>query len=307
MKLNLKQLEAFVWVADLGSFRKAASRLNTTQPNISSRISLLETSLNVTLMHRDAGSVRLTSRGRELLEHARRVLGAAGALIDAADRSALYDGTLRLGVTEMVAHTWLRDFLRAMKERLPNINIELTVDLSANIEQDLYQRDIDLALQNGPFRHTTTGNVDLGSYPLVWLCAPSIGLHTPKQVSLAEMAAHPILVHARNSRLFDEVTAHFAAQRGLAVRLVPSSNLAACLHMTVEGMGIATVPAVMATRELASGELAVIRYGWTPQALHFVARYDDRKSPAYVAMAAEIASGIAAAHPKRDTAHEPAE
>ena len=307
MKLNLKQLEAFVRVADLGSFRKAASRLNTTQPNISSRISLLETALNVTLMHRDAGSVRLTPKGRELLEHARTVLGAAGALIDAADRSVLFDGTLRLGVTEMVAHTWLRDFLRVMKERLPNINVELTVDLSVNIEQDLSQRDIDLALQNGPFRQATTGNADLGTYPLVWLCAPSIGLHRHEQVSLAEMAAHPILVHARNSRLFEEVTAHFASRRGLAVRLVPSSNLAACLHMTVEGMGIATVPAVMATRELASGELVIINHDWTPQALHFVARYDAQKSPAYVAMAAGIASGIAAAYPKQPAACQSAE
>ena len=61
MKINLKQLEAFVWVADLGSFRKAADRLNTTQPNVSSRIALLEGAMKRKLMERDAGSVRLTS------------------------------------------------------------------------------------------------------------------------------------------------------------------------------------------------------------------------------------------------------
>ena len=74
LNFNLKHLEAFVWVADLGSFRKAADRLNTTQPNISARIAALETALDVSLMHRDAGSVRLTQTGQTLLICARDVL-----------------------------------------------------------------------------------------------------------------------------------------------------------------------------------------------------------------------------------------
>jgi len=72
MRLLLKQLEAFVWAVDLGSFSKAAARLTTAQPNISIRIKSLETALGVTLLERDAGSVRLTARGRELMKHARQ-------------------------------------------------------------------------------------------------------------------------------------------------------------------------------------------------------------------------------------------
>ena len=66
MRFNLKQIEAFVWVADLQSFRRAAERLNTTQPNISARISSLEEALGTALMTRDAGSVRLTGKGQTL-------------------------------------------------------------------------------------------------------------------------------------------------------------------------------------------------------------------------------------------------
>ena len=71
MRPSLKQLEALIWVGDLGSFRKAADRLNTTQPNISARIAGLETLLGVRLMERDAGSVRLTAKGQDVLGHAR--------------------------------------------------------------------------------------------------------------------------------------------------------------------------------------------------------------------------------------------
>lgn len=54
--MNYKRLETFVWVATLGSFRKAAERLHTTQPAISARISGLEEELGVKLFEREGGS-----------------------------------------------------------------------------------------------------------------------------------------------------------------------------------------------------------------------------------------------------------
>jgi len=293
LKFNLKQLEAFVWVADLSSFRKAADRLNTTQPNISSRIASLESLLDVTLMERDAGSVRLTSKGQELLEHARMVLRATDNLIEAANQDALLNGVLRLGVTEMVVHTWLRDFLRELKERYPNITVELTVDLSANLEKELFERSIDLALQSGPFSRQTTGNIHLGVYPLIWICSPGTDLPTDRPLQLEELVRYPILTHARGTQPYEEVAAHFAARRDLPIRLVPSSNLAACIHMTIDGYGSATVPAAMVINELESTELRQIDYAWTPRSLSFHARYDAEKSARFVQRAAEIASEVA--------------
>ena len=294
MKFNLKQLEAFVWVADLGSFRKAASRLNTTQPNISSRISALETVLDVSLMERDAGSVRLTSKGHILLEHARKVLRASDNLIEAANQDALIDGVLKLGVTEMIVHTWLRDYLRVVKERFPNLSVELTVDISTHLETELFDRAIDLALQNGPFSRQTTGSKALGVYPLIWVASPEIGLHVRDKISIEELVQYPVLTHARGTQPYDEVSAHFASRRDLAIRLVPSSNLAACIQMTVDGFGTATVPAAMVVNELESGELVQINYPWTPQSLSFFSRYDADKSAHFVEKAAEIAGEVSA-------------
>ena len=62
MTPTLKQIEAFVQVADLASFRRAAARLNTTQPNISARICALETLLDTRLMDRDAGTANCLGR-----------------------------------------------------------------------------------------------------------------------------------------------------------------------------------------------------------------------------------------------------
>lgn len=292
MNFNLKQLESFVWVADLASFRKAADRLNTTQPNISSRIAALENVLDVSLMQRDAGSVRLTSQGLELLEHARRVLRASDSLIEAANQDALVNGQLRLGVTEMIVHTWARDFLRVLKDRYPNIAVELTVDLSLNLEKELLDRSIDLAFQSGPFSRQTTGHQELGIYPMIWIASPELGLHKRGPVTIEDLVQYPILTHSRGTQPYQEVAAHFASRRDLAPRLVPSSNLAACIHMTIDGFGIATVPAAMVTDELKSGELVRIDYEWTARSLSFSARYDADRAASFVSRAADIASEI---------------
>ena len=292
MKINLKQLEAFVWVSDLGSFRKAADRLNTTQPNISSRISSLESILNLKLMDRDAGSVRLTAKGEQLLEYSRKVIRSTDRFIEAADRAMLIDDVLRLGVTEMIVHTWLRDFLKAFKDQYPNVTVEITVDLSFNLENELMQRSIDLALQSGPFKWKSTGSRKLGVYSLVWIASPKTNFKPDVEITMEDLVRYPILTHARGTQPYEEVEAHFQKRRDLPVRLVPSSNLAACIHMAIDGFGVATVPQSMVKNELESTELFQLNYHWTPRNLKFFARYDAERAAPYVIKASEIAAEI---------------
>ena len=90
-----------------------------------------------------------------------------------------------------------------------------------------------------------------------------------------------------------EVAAHFGARRDLAPRLVPSTNLAACQTMCVDGMGIAVLPAAMVAGDLAAGALAELDYDWTPAPLHFFARYGEERAPRYVAEAAGLAVAVA--------------
>ena len=293
MNLKLAQLEAFVWVADLGSFRRAAERLSTTQPNISTRILALEQLLDVTLMERDAGSVRLTSKGQELLDHARLVLRATETFMEASGQAALYEGVLKLGVTEMVVHTWLRDYLKLLKARFPNILVELTVDLSANLKEELFSRSIDLTFQSGPFERQTTGNESLGTYGWIWVASPELVDLDIKNLRVEQLLKYPILTHARDTRPYEEVAAHFRQQRASRARLVPSSNLAACLHMTIDGMGIAALPEAMVQTNIEAGQLTQIDYSWAPDDLVFLARYDAEGSPAFVSHAAKLASEVA--------------
>lgn len=78
--MNLKQLEAFVQVAEGGSFSRAARELYLTQPTVSAHISSLEKELNVRLFVRNTKEVNLSDDGRELYKYARQMIDLEGQI-----------------------------------------------------------------------------------------------------------------------------------------------------------------------------------------------------------------------------------
>lgn len=290
---TLKQVESFVWVAKLGSFRATAERLNTTQPNISVRISQLEAVLGTRLFYRDSGSVALTPIGHSLMGHAERVLQASEEFSQQSIRSDQQVGILRLGVAELISQTWLRDYMLDLKRVFPNVDVELKVDLTINLRDELVSRSLDLCLLNGPISNFNITNVDLGSVPYVWVAATILPM---KGAGVADLAAHAILTHARNTRHFVELSAHFRDVWERPVRIVPSSNLAACLQMTIDGLGIAPLPRTLVEKGLANGTLTTIPYDWVPSPLAFTASFAHTPANFLLRRSAELASERAAQH-----------
>lgn len=293
MSLTLKQLETLIWVADLRSFKGAAERLNTTQPNISARINAVETLVGEPLLDRSGKALTVTAKGRELVESARDVLHARDAFLVKATDQARTQGRLRLGVTEMVVHTWLRDFTLALKAAYPNVAVELTVDMASELDRLLAAHQLDMAFMNGPFGFQIHG-VQLGQFSMVWVAAPSLEL--PMDATRDDLAGHPILTHARGTWPHRTVADHF---QGTAAQLVPSSNLAVCQQMARDAMGIALLPYAMVHGDVHAGTLVVLDYDPIVPAMCFEARFDPRKAPFFAPYAADLAQSVAQSHHKK--------
>jgi len=290
--MNFKQLETFVWVSTLGSFRKTAKKLHTSQPAISSRIAALEEALGVNLFERHAGSFELTAKGVELLPYAQQLLLMADRFKERANQSAALSGVLRLGVSETIVHTWLSDFLQRVHQLFPNVDIELTVDVTANMRNELVNRSLDLAFLLGPISEFSIQNVNLGSFELAWVCSPRIEL-SQGVVPIAEILSKPIMTYARNTRPFAEVQALTKEENVEMARLFPSTSLAACKRMAIDGLGIGMLPVALIHDEVEQGILRQIESTWLPSSLEFTASYPrEPYSPLakrIAALAAEVA------------------
>lgn len=292
MQITLKQIETFVRLASLRNFRRVAEQMNTTQPNISARISALETVLNLRLFERDAGSVVLTDQGKSVLPLAARALEATEALLQAGD-AASRQSILKLGVAETVAQTWLHRFLREMAVRFPEVVVELSVDLTCNLQRNLMDGSLDIAFLNGPISDLSVTNLPLGTVALPWVAAPRFAAALPDPVEADDLARFPILTHAKNTRPYAEVVDYFKRNSSRLSRPVSSSNLAACLNMTLDGLGIATLPSPLVERFVESGELVALNCDWVPTPMSFTASYVTMPARPIVEAAAELAVAVA--------------
>ncbi|SAK89901.1 LysR family transcriptional regulator [Caballeronia catudaia] len=126
MKVENSELEAFVAVAELGSFQKAADRLHLTQPGLSRRIQKLEQALGVELFHRTTRSVALTGVGRQFLPMARQQISQLGTMLSSIREIAEKRfGKVRLASIPTVVNRVLPDVLRLYAEKYPQVGVQI--------------------------------------------------------------------------------------------------------------------------------------------------------------------------------------
>jgi DNA-binding transcriptional LysR family regulator len=126
MKVENSELEAFVAVAELGSFQKAADKLHLTQPGLSRRIQKLEQALGVELFHRTTRSVALTGVGRQFLPMARQQISQLGTMLSSIREIAEKRfGKVRLASIPTVVNRVLPDVLRRYAQKYPQVGVQI--------------------------------------------------------------------------------------------------------------------------------------------------------------------------------------
>jgi DNA-binding transcriptional LysR family regulator len=290
--LDFKSIETFLWVVKLGSFRGAAQRMNTTQPAISQRIAQLERELGVKLLNRDHRVASPTPSGRQLIVYAEKLLGLRSEMVaEVSDRSAMR-GVLRLGVAETIVHTWLPRLVKSVNEAYPNLSLEIDVDITPNLHAQLLAQEIELAFALGPLSASDIRNRVLCDYPISCLASPSLGLGTGPVVR-QDLAKFPIITFPRKTQPYETVRALFNRPDIPPIRLHASASLATVIHMAVEGLGVAVIPAAIVENELTDGRLQLLKTDLDIAPLTFTASWLASPDIVAVERVAELASQIA--------------
>lgn len=132
MNVTLRQLKAFVLVAEHNSFTKAAELLTLTQSALSGLIKELEQSLDIKLFDRTTRKMHLSDAGVRLLPQARRILNEVAILNEKVDAlKSLHQGHIRLAVSQQLAASAMPQFIAKFCEQYPNIQVAL-VDCSVD-------------------------------------------------------------------------------------------------------------------------------------------------------------------------------
>jgi len=289
---DFRSIETFLWVVKLGSFRGAAQRLNTTQPAISQRIAQLEREMGVKLLNRDHRVASPTPSGRQMMVYAEKLIGLrAQMMAEVGDRSAMR-GVLRLGVAETIVHTWLPKLIKSVNATYPNLSLEIEVDITPNLSARLLAQEIELAFVLGPLSATSVRNRLLCDYPISFVASPALGLGN-EPVSAQEIARFPIITFPRKTQPYESVRSLLNRADLRPIRLHASASLATVIHMAIEGLGIAVIPAAIVENELANGRLQELRTDLKIPPLTFTASWLASPEMVAVERVAELAARIA--------------
>lgn len=145
MALDWSHVQIFLALAEAGSLNRAAPQLGLSQPTLGRQLVALEESLGQVLFERHSRGLSLTEAGHALLPAARRMReGAQELALALAARDQSLAGTVRLTASDIVSTYFLPPVLHALRQRYPEVQIELVV---SNEQEDLQQRSADIALR----------------------------------------------------------------------------------------------------------------------------------------------------------------
>jgi DNA-binding transcriptional LysR family regulator len=291
MQFTIDQLNAFIAVAREQGVRRAAETMRLSQPAVTARIQALESALATRLFERRGGGMSLTRRGAILLRYAEEQMRLLDRIRRDVSEPSEVEVSLRLGVAETIALTWLPIFVTRMRHQFPKIDIEISVDMSVNLSRSLIAQSLDLAILVGLVSEPAVANLPLPNVELGWYAGPGIPISgDPKDMFLSR----PIITFARSTNSFHELKSNLFDRYGTGVAFFSSTSLSACLGMVASGLGIAALPRALARRDVEDGRVVSFDPGWTPSDWQFSAAL-FRDPPNFVAeRAVEVAQWAAA-------------
>ena len=251
--MDLANLNAFIAIAETGSFSLAGERLHLTQPAVSKRIAGLEQQLKVRLFDRLGREIGLTEAGRALLPRAYQILGVLDDTRRAlTNLSGEISGRLTLATSHHIGLHRLPPLLRAFTRSHPEVALDIQfLDSEVAYEEVLHGRAELAVITLAPETREPVRAVMVWDDPLDFVAAPEHPLACIGPVSLADVARHPAVFPGGNTFTHHIVRRLFEAE-GLVPNIGMSTNYLETIKMMVSiGIAWSVLPRTMLDDQVA--------------------------------------------------------
>ncbi|ROH79478.1 LysR family transcriptional regulator [Lonsdalea populi] len=256
MKVTLEEMQAFVVVADSGSFTAAANQLAQTTSGISRALSRLENKLGVTLLHRTTRRLVLSEEGQLFLVHAR---GVIQAVEQAEEQLALSReqpcGRLRINAATTFMQHVIVPLIPEFRRRYPHIVLELNTD---DVFIDLLEQHTDIAIRIGVLRDSTIHARSLGASQVSVLASPDYLRRHGAPCSVEALNEHTLLGFTQSESLNQWPLRHAGGEFFTITPTISASNGEMLRQLALRGEGITRLSDFMTCEDVAAGRLVQI-------------------------------------------------
>lgn len=250
--MDTQHLQAFVAIAENGSFSAAAERLHLTQPAISKRIALLEDQLKTTLFDRIGRQVALTHAGQVLLSKAKLILNEVVAAQRAiADLQGDVQGKLSIATSHHVGLHYLPPYLREFSTQYPQVKLDLHFLDSEQAYHEILQGRFDLAIITLALEQDTRlQSHNLWHDQLHFVAAPTHALAAQPHLQLADLSQHAAIMPDPNTYTTQLINNLFDSQQQTLDIGMVSNHLDTIKMLLSIGLGWGVLPKRIIDSEL---------------------------------------------------------
>lgn len=294
--MNLRFVEAFYWVVTLESVTRAADKLHLTQSAVSARIAALETELGTPLVdRRDRKGFRVTVAGRRFFVYAEQLLALQREVKAELGGGAARPVVLRVGAIESVLHSWLMDGVQRLRGAHPALALELTVETSPVLVDQLARGALDVTLAALPAAGAGVRSRALAPMPMAF--AGHARRHRKRgRWRAAELVQHELITFQRGSQPHLALLDWLQRAGVEPLRLHSLSSISAMAQLVEDGLGIATLPRAVVERLAKRAPLTLLRCeAELPSLPIHLSWRDDPASPAHPALVEQLVVGAPAA------------
>ena len=200
MKIDTLGVQAFIAIAEQGSFRKAGEALHITQTALTRRLQNLEESLGVRLVERTTRSVALTRIGRDFLPQSHRLLSDLEmALREIRETGKAQRGDVTIACVPTVGIQYLPRVMQEYSSRYPNNRIKILDHSSAGVADAVLRREAEFGINIGGTHHSDLHSVPLVEDRIVMICRNDHPLAKRKKMSWRQLAMYPLIFAGEGS------------------------------------------------------------------------------------------------------------
>ncbi len=255
--MEIRQLKAFLAIAEAKTFTAGARRVNVTQAAISMQIRQLEDEVGLQLFTRTPRRVILTEAGECLLDRARKILREHdSAVAEIAELGGVEHGRLRIGsASAEFATLQLPLILQRLKLKFPNAELSVTSGTSQRLVDRIMHGEVDIAFVSLPVDNSSITTDRLFSDEIVAIGHPSHPRAREKFISAATLAGEKLILGERGGNTRRMIDEFFNAANVRPNIIMELSRQEAVNQMVENNLGVGTAGAKMISGEVREGKL----------------------------------------------------
>jgi DNA-binding transcriptional LysR family regulator len=269
--MEVRQLQIFRALAEELNFTRTAERVHTVQSNVTAQIKALEEELGAPLFDRLGRRVTLTDSGRRFQPFADQALKAMEQGQQAIQSGGAPSGPLTIGAPESVLTYRLPPVLRMFRRRFPHVEVIFRPYSDANICSMLETGKLDMAIQMSNEKpNSAFASKHLWTEKVFLLADASHSLGSRRTVHPVDLGGQMLLLTESGCGYRTKLDQVLALQNVRPANVTEFSSVEAIKQCAVAGMGLALLPAIVATREIRQHQLKVL--AWAGPSLDITTR-----------------------------------